>query len=362
MQKSASPRILTIDLLRGYFIFVIIIDHMQRFPGIFEFLTGKGYLWVSAAEGFFFISGMMVGLIRGRKEINTSFSTVVRKLWKRAGVLYGWAIGLSVLYSVVGYRFITNPGLKGGLASYSNMTSFIWRTISLQGIYGWADYLAHYAVFLFFAPVAVWLLRRGKWYILSLISLVLWSFSGRNFELAWQILFFHGMIVGFYLNPIEVFGKRQAKRWPLLYPALIITTLVTLCVSIFFVHIVPFMTDHHYHIPALSNTAKDLGIYFGKDVLAIGRVVLFGLWFVALYWTVRKHEARVNEKLGWLLLPFGQHSLYVYIVHSFLLFGIDLLIANSHTAFIYNVMITTAMVATLLVLTKKKILFSFIPS
>lgn len=362
MQILQSKRILTIDLLRGYFIFVIIIDHMQRFPGIFELVSGKGSLWVSAAEGFFFISGMMVGLIRGRKEISVPLRQVTGKLWQRAAVLYGWAIGLSILYSTVGFRLGLSPGLKGGLAPYINMPNFIWRAISLQTIYGWADYLAHYAVFLFFAPVAIWLLRRGKWYIISLLSLLAWSFSGRNFELSWQILFFHGIIVGFYLKRIEAFAKHQAKRWPPLYAGLITGSLATLAVSVFFVHIVPFALDHHFELTTLAQITKNLGIYFSKDVLAIGRVALFGLWFTTLYWVVRRNEDSINKWLGWILVPFGQHSLYVYIIHSCLLFFSDLVIANPHTGFIFNVAITSAMIAILLIMTRRRVLFSLIPS
>lgn len=47
-------RIHTIDILRGFFMFMIIVDHLELFPNGFDFLTGRGLLWMSAAEGFFF--------------------------------------------------------------------------------------------------------------------------------------------------------------------------------------------------------------------------------------------------------------------------------------------------------------------
>ena len=65
--EQKLQRIDTIDIIRGYFLFVIIIDHLARFFGFFDLFTGGGRQWVSAAEGFFFISGMMIGLVRAKK-------------------------------------------------------------------------------------------------------------------------------------------------------------------------------------------------------------------------------------------------------------------------------------------------------
>ena len=45
-----DQRVVALDLLRGYFLFVMIIDHLGRFPGLFDLLTGRDKMWVSAAE------------------------------------------------------------------------------------------------------------------------------------------------------------------------------------------------------------------------------------------------------------------------------------------------------------------------
>ena len=80
-------RILALDLLRGYLLCVITIDHLFRFPGLFDLFTGRGQLWVSAAEGFFLISGILVGKIYGSK-IAYNLRGETKKLWGRAGKLY----------------------------------------------------------------------------------------------------------------------------------------------------------------------------------------------------------------------------------------------------------------------------------
>ncbi len=95
MLHHSSPRFVSIDLLRGFFLVVIIIDHLGRFPSGFELLTGRGELWITAAEGFFFISGMMVGVTRVAKIKARGFKAIWQSLWRRSAVLYAWSVGLT---------------------------------------------------------------------------------------------------------------------------------------------------------------------------------------------------------------------------------------------------------------------------
>lgn len=68
MQYS-KKRIIAFDTMRGLFMATIIIDHLGTAFGIslFIFLTGGGGLPVSAAEGFFLLSGFMVGFVYAPK-------------------------------------------------------------------------------------------------------------------------------------------------------------------------------------------------------------------------------------------------------------------------------------------------------
>ena len=84
---SKRRRIFELDLLRGFFVVIIIIDHLQLWPSPLRYLTGEGRLWVTAAEGFFLISGLLVGYIRGFKNKDKSLKDISIKLIKRAGLL-----------------------------------------------------------------------------------------------------------------------------------------------------------------------------------------------------------------------------------------------------------------------------------
>ena len=49
--------------MRGWFLVIIILDHLTYFPNGLTFLTGDSRLAVSAAEGFFIISGLVLGIV-----------------------------------------------------------------------------------------------------------------------------------------------------------------------------------------------------------------------------------------------------------------------------------------------------------
>jgi hypothetical protein len=81
MTKKAPEkpkRIETIDILRGFYIFSIIVVHLARFPNGYDIFTGRGILWATNSEGFFLMSGMLIGIIRGRKDGSLPFKEVAK--------------------------------------------------------------------------------------------------------------------------------------------------------------------------------------------------------------------------------------------------------------------------------------------
>lgn len=45
-------RLDVLDYLRGFFIVVIIIDHLSRWPSAFSLFTGQAWLWIDQSMGF----------------------------------------------------------------------------------------------------------------------------------------------------------------------------------------------------------------------------------------------------------------------------------------------------------------------
>ena len=60
----ADKRDLRLDLLRGFAVFAMVVDHFGGSSWLY-FITGGNTFFVSAAEAFVFLSGLVVGMIYG---------------------------------------------------------------------------------------------------------------------------------------------------------------------------------------------------------------------------------------------------------------------------------------------------------
>ncbi|MGV9001477.1 MAG: OpgC domain-containing protein [Candidatus Saccharimonadaceae bacterium] len=333
VKKEKSKRILTFDLLRGYFLCVILFNHLEYYPSGLGWITGKGFLYVSTAEGFFLVSGIVLGIVRGRKLLNQPFKVAAKLLWKRALQLYVTSIVLSFLFTFIGQLFIGNPGLKYGIyTDWNNWWELLWHTINLSYSYGWADFLRLYAIFLFFAPIALWLLRKGWWYALVLISAIVWSLYPLLPDdpiiaqpFSWQFIFFSGLVVGYYWEKIVAQWRKLSIRWRKTigwsFVGVFIVTVIATYLLVFGHEI---DTAFGAQLAVVHHTVEQ---YFNKDRLPIPRLLLGTIWFWALFFLARRFESWIMKYFGRLLVEFGMNSLYVYTISAFVIFFMNLIIA-----------------------------------
>jgi hypothetical protein len=369
MQKIPSKRLISFDLLRGFFILVIIIDHLQRWPGISDWLTGQGRLWVSAAEGFILISGIMIGLIRCYKDSSLPIIVVAKKLWTRAFILYVWSIitsalilGLTMVWKVEyspfppGTDSINNPGdFFGALLQF----------INLSAVFGWANFLVLYAVFLAFSPLAILLLRRGQWLVLLSASVFIWlvGLGKDNMFLSWQILFFGGSIFGYYYHDLNIkWSKLKNKK--LIKRTIFYTSAFLLAVSAAITFGWRFIESDISPIskPDFLQFRLYLDPFFNKVELYPPRLLVAGIVFLGLFMLFTSYQKEIYKYAGWLLLPFGRHSLFVYILQSIVVVFVAGLFAESSNILV-NFLITICTVLAIWLLTAKvKWLHKIIPS
>jgi hypothetical protein len=366
-----SSRILTFDLLRGYFLVAIIIDHLNFFPNGLDWWSARGNLFVTTAEGFFFISGIVLGIVRGQKLIDKPFKFVTKLLLKRAAQLYLTAVILVILFTLLGWWFFMNyPGLKVGILPPStSLPELIGRSLTFNYIYGWADYLRLYAIFLLASPIAMWLLRKGLWHVLFIASFAIWLLFPFDPKLpdaaqemlqplSWQLIFFGGLTIGFYWNKITVWWQRIK---PAIQKVAIVSVLglatVTLLLNIFLVFIVPDINTSAY-LPADLHYQLYIN-FFDKERLPLLRIGLFLLWFWAAFWVFRRFEPIIVRFLGWLLLPFGTNSLYVYTIHAFMIFLAHLWFTD--TTLLANFLITVSIIGIIWLMIRYKVLMRVIP-
>lgn len=365
--KKLSSRIIALDLLRGYFLVAILFDHLQYFPNGLDWMSGRGQLYVSAAEGFFFISGVVLGIVRGRKLIDKPFKVTAILLLKRGFQLYVTATVLFFIFTFIGWFFINNPGIKPGIRPIGeNFWNIVVNALNFNYIYGWADYLRLYAVYLFVSPLAMWLLRKGKWYLVLTMSLVVWyMYNYSPFDtdelsqvFSWQLIFFGGMTTGFYLTPIRHWWARQSS---LLRRTAITTTVMIALVTMVANFVLVVWGQGLFGHSIVMTIDNVLEPYFDKERMPLYRVGLFLIWFGASFWFVQKIEPFILRYFGWILIPFGTNSLYVYTIEAFVIYFIHLIIPQALSNWLLNLVLCLICLGLTWLAVRYKFLMGIIP-
>lgn len=355
--------------MRGYFLVSLIIDHLQYWPNALDWLTARGQLFVSAAEGFFFISGIVLGIVRGRKLADQPLRVASWLLIKRALQLYITYVVLALAFTLVGWLFLDNPGLKFGiLPPDTPILKLIWDTLSFQYMYGWADYLRLYCMFLFISPLVIWLLRKGLWWVVLTASITgwllgpapTWPASTYTQPFNWQVLFFGGMVLGYHWQEVAAFWKKIPLLWQRTTIVVVVgTAAVTIAANVFLAYGGKLGPDVYN---TLAPIREHLQLhYFDKENLPWQRVALFLVWFWAGFWLFSYFQKYIIKFFGWILLPFGTNSLYVYTVHAFLIFFAHLIIAPGNKNFFINILFTFSIIGVIWVMIRYKVLFKIIP-
>ena len=317
MQKRS--RILALDLLRGAFLIAIIVDHLGWGPSLFHLLSGGGRLFASPAEGFFAISGILVGYIYGPRMLK-SFKNTTKKLWQRAFLLYALSVVFTLTYTAIAVSF---PHLTGLPPLWPrDADSFLLNTLLGRYAYGWADFLPRYAVFMLVAPILLWLIVRGKAWVVAGASVVVYALFHQTPLLlpfsSWEIIFIPGIIIGYYLPALE-------SRFANLRPAVkanALATVWTAAVVTFSLSTIAFIVFPMLGVEstAVNSFVARYGYLFDKETVAAGRLLLGIVWFAALYSFFRVYEQKINRVTLGVLETFGAKSLYTYGIHSIVVF------------------------------------------
>lgn len=315
-------RNLKLDLLRGHYLIAILVDHLSYYVGAsaFIFYNGYGNLWVSAAEGFVFLSGFFVGYIYYPRLLSTKFINIVRSLWTRALLIYIWSVLLTILYSVIGLKVGKAPLLGKGIV-YDNILDIVVNAARFKYFYGWADILSVYIPYVLVSPFILYLIRRRMaWLVLS-ASFILWFLNLKNIEctracisvfnlLSWQFLFILGIYIGSRKDTFKKIYNTKVKSRPG----------ITLLLAVFFVTLYLSVLDTFYNL--LPIQSRDMmGYLFGKLTLGPGRIAMFIIWITTMYLFIETFFSYLNKYLGWLFILFGKNSLATYIIQSLVLFA-----------------------------------------
>ena len=253
---------------------MIIIDHVELYPSGFDFLSGRGKLFASGAEGFFFMSGMLVGFVY-RRKLAQGMRFVFKKMWQRAGELYVAGATLSLLFTFLAV-YLKDSGVKYGLPSVIHWWSIVAQTLTFRFSFGWADFLPRFAILTFLAPFVFYLISRGRWPVVILVSLIAWHFRGTNFIMAWQLIFNVAMVIGFYWNEIRQkidSWSSEVKLWARRGVYWVAST--TFAFSYSGVYLLSQIKKHPAFFP---DWIQHLGWHWSAFNLLFGNTALSGLW------------------------------------------------------------------------------------
>ncbi len=315
---AADKRDLRLDLLRGFAVFAMIVDHWGGSSWLYG-ITGGDTFFVSAAEGFIFISGLIVGMVYGGIALKDGIQAAQSKALHRALTLYKLTVALTLLFAVFSL-FFNLPWAKD--LHIGDAPTFIFNVVMLRQVMYLTDIPLIYTILMLAAPLALWLLASGRtrWLVGGSVALWVaaqlssapaqlpWPIAGEGaFNLAaWQLLFFVAMAIGYHRDVLaRAFSRVPRVPYMVLMGA----------VSLWFVQL--YQTDGAF-LALLSpgmDTHAFLLQFFLKSALAPGRLIAIFFFFQFAYLTLTVLWRPIQVALGWFLLPLGQTALYGYTMH-----------------------------------------------
>jgi hypothetical protein len=372
----ASRRDLRVDLLRGFCIFAMVVDHFGGDSWLYA-ITGGNRFYVSAAEGFIFISGFVMGQAYRAKRDRSGLPAAMGEALHRARTLYVATVTLTLIFSVL-YLYTdialwTGRDFGLGIDSPREITV---AALTLHYTYHGTDILAMYTLLLLAAPIMLLLLSLGEWYWVLIPSWLWWLAyqfypeqasvpwyirHGENFPLAaWQVLFVTGHVLGFHREALSTwFGRFR----PLRVVAVALGVAITLALIS-----IAMGADNSVQFGFFDIDPNVLTDTFFKVPLRPWRLVAFVSVAIVAYTTTTFFWVPIKRVLGWLILPLGQHALYCYIVHFFLILLVYNLVpwfstlAWEPSEAVFTPLLQSAVVMLLWLMVRRRVLFGIIPN
>jgi hypothetical protein len=314
-------RDLRLDLLRGLAVIMMVADHVGGQQSWLYTITGGDRFFISAAEGFVFISGLVMGIVYVKLVATKGLEAAIFKALRRAWTLYGLTVTLTLTWAAISVAM--DLPWKPEITRL-DATGFVIGVLTLHRSFYLTDVLLLYTLLVLAAIPMLAILARGRTWPVLALSWGLWALwqhfpeqarfpwavtDNSVFQFsAWQVLFLTGLVIGYRRERIE----RLLAGW---------SRLLTLGVSgmLAAASIVLYRTRYEV-LQALwprSDPDQILDHVFGKADVRAGRLVVFAIFAVFTYTLLTLSWVPVERALGRLLLPLGQNALGAYVVHLF---------------------------------------------
>jgi hypothetical protein len=350
-------RLVTLDLMRGYYVGVLAAIHLDYIPSLLGLVDGRGALLVSEAEGFFMISGLLVGMLRRRDLERYGPWRMTLNSWKRGVQLYIVAVPLTLLFTLIG-RLAVEHGhdqVKVGLDHWSSWPHLVYESMTFHYTYGWADFLNYYVPLFLVAPLIVWLLSKHLWPLILVLAYAgYWLPSHYNTSfyspfLQWGVYFFIGATAGYHWNDLRALMARLPSAWnSAIRWSIIAATAVIYVIGLILLYHPHLVSSHGMYNHMFQNNRLGLLRPFAAPVSVGGTFLI-----------IRRYEDALARTIGKVLIPFGSNSLYVYVAQSFVVFLVPF--AFGPKSFWFNSVFDAAVIALIWVGVRTKFLAFLIP-
>jgi hypothetical protein len=200
-------RFVQIDGLRGLFLVLITVNHLEIF---LKKYTYEPFGFISAAEGFVFLSGLVAGLVYTRKLTKYGRERMVDSVVSRSLTIYKYHIGLYL--SLFLLLLVMQPISAHWVSFWTERMDFPEGDRFVTFLLGFVllylpdgmDILPMYFVFLLLLPLTIRQFRRGKAVVTLLISFGVWAAAQLGLKNILIKLIFLGKPM--YMGYFDVFG------------------------------------------------------------------------------------------------------------------------------------------------------------
>jgi hypothetical protein len=311
--------------------------------------------------------------------------SAAKKLWQRALQLYRVNVFVILSIALLGLLPFINvydlthwwvPGDRTHAyylypADTAPMWEWLWKALSLQIGPHQYQVIGLYVVLLSLAPMVILLLLRGRWLWILLFSWAVYvanlflmiRLTPTKFELGfplltWQLLFFNGLVFGFYHQQIVNWLLAEQNRW-------VGWLAGTVCLGFIFLG---FNNPYAMFWPweNLSFVPSEIfqsiyAFWFNKTMLGPGRLLNNAALFVTMYILLSRYWLGFEKALGWFLIPIGQASLYVFTLHVYIILLVINLPIEIHDSFVWGSAVHGGSLLMIWLMVKHRVLFNWIP-
>lgn len=317
-----------LDALRGLCLIIMTIDHL---PSILVKFTYQFIGYVTAAEGFVFLSGFVAGLTYARISFQQTDSIMWRRALLRARTIYLYHI---FTFFVLFFTLQVFALDEGYWESWIRLFQQSFAAAILAGVTffyqpKFLDILPMYCIFVLATPFIIKQFKRNNALPVFGVSIVLWALAQfgvlvkltlllsdylplylGDFDIfAWQLLF----VVGLYLGFMRYTRSGQQSNMP---KALFILFLM--------VAIALFLSRHHFLFG--DAVASEIERITDKRTLGLLRLLNFAavLFLIAFVYARLKAGFIVNY-----LAYLGRHSLQVFTFQTLLVCFVNVLLRQA---------------------------------